>query len=768
MDRICGPIGGDLRTPRCCAARRDQGYVHAKAEMLACRGATAAGIEEALQVYLRLTALLCGGDATEPPIPDMGLPSACPPACPTCGEDPCKCVQKIQIVPIDEATQPDSPAPGPPFAVGSEDPFERLDDCAAVRQLIASIQPIISNVLSVWAGLRDADGGPTYSAALNKISLLGIPIGKLLQDFLRGIYDGLDTAARAWLSTSNTVTGQGTSRHLIEGGLSIINSLNGGALRHVLERWRQINNFQDPHIVPGAAEATSAFLAHEISLDQAICWARANGHKQVPWEAVTRSQRSKLSPGEITQLWRRGKIADEGLSLRLRQIGFTEPQDAADFKLLSEQLPFISDIIRMMVRDSDDPAIVNQFKTDDGFAQKFGGQLKLWADQQGFSEQAMRYIWRAHWSIPAPGQLYEIFHRNRKRGDTIANSPLGRDVETALVQQDILPYWIDRLVGISFAVPGRIDIRRAYEVGVFSDAETLAAYRALGYDDPTTDKLLLFTQRLRQRRWNDDRAAREYGTGLANRAESRADLTGRGCPATVADAALDHNFTRLKFASREACKRSLRRRLLSFEIEAPEAIASLTQLGLDPDQSRVIVDGWVCEREFRGKHLSAQQLCGLADDGLITGTDFFDRLRRAGWDALDARSIVAQCQLKVGRRQAREAETAAKQIQREAERGARLAKGRVGAELKRKKALTKAAIRYARDTGMAVDDAVSVIDAQRVRLRAQFRQLTLDEIIETLVRASEEYTHPGPPSLSELVDDFAAGFLDLGEPALSE
>jgi len=58
---------------------------------------------------------------------------------------------------------------------------------------------------------------------------------------------------------------------------------------------------------------------------------------------------------------------------------------------------------------------------------------------------------------------------------------------------DVLPYWRERLIKLSYVPYTRVDIRRMYQLGILNYDEVVRAYKDLGYDDEKARNLADFT-----------------------------------------------------------------------------------------------------------------------------------------------------------------------------------------------------------------------------------------------------------------------------------
>lgn len=255
--------------------------------------------------------------------------------------------------------------------------------------------------------------------------------------------------------------------------------------------------------------------------------------------------RKKLSPLDLATLRHREKLTPSEYNTRIRQLGYIKPTDADEIYELTNQIPPPSDLIRMMVRDADDPNIAATFGTDSQFAEKYNTQLKKWAKDQGMSDLAMQYLWRSHWSIPSPGQLFTINHRLRHDPQYNADGKLFDKIKAALVQQDILPFWIPYLTATSFKPMTRVDTRRAFNIGALDEPAVLKSYYDQGYSDDNAAALLKFTVKLRDQSAASHKAIKLWVKGAISRAEAEADMLADGLPNPTVQKALktgSHGF----------------------------------------------------------------------------------------------------------------------------------------------------------------------------------------------------------------------------------
>lgn len=398
----------------------------------------------------------------------------------------------------------------------------------------------------------------------------------------------------------------------------------------------------------GANDATQAHLANVIDYGQANTLWGMNGFCQQAFDINLRSQRRKPIPLELAVMRRREIIDQQGYADGMRQLGFLESDVAENLFKITEQVPTLQDIIRLMVRDADDEAgVVKDFDLDAKFGDKYpaGGQLRKWAEFQGVPEQVARYAWRAHWQIPPPTALFEFYHRLRKNPEY---PDMLEDVKKALIQQDILPFWHRHYLAISFRPMGRIDVRRSYNIGALTDDEVKDAYTQLGYSDEVVDSLFKFSKRLRDAGIANSKPVKLWQNGTITRDDAKARLSADGFPDDAIDKALSDSEA--SFASHPLSKSFVRG-----ELRRENYVARLTQLGVSQDGASRIADKL---------SLSIRKSAALGDFavGLVGRAEASSEMTSYGMDTDIAEAILddaeralrqnflAQCQRGIKRR----------------------------------------------------------------------------------------------------------------------
>lgn len=473
-----------------------------------------------------------------------------------------------------------------------------------------------------------------------------------------------------------------------------------------------------PTLIPDASQSVEAWLAGKINKSTLEGWTAANNFCWAQFEKFADATERKLTPEDIAILRRREVLNPTEYRDRIRELGFVNSDRPGEVMRLTEALPGMTDLIHMMVRDVADERLVAKFKLDSQFKDKWKGKLARWGLDQGVSEDVARMNWRAHWIIPAPQQLFEMLHRlrNLPEGD-----PAKIDEETvreALIQQDILPFYIDKFLAISFNPLTRIDVRRAFNIGALKRDEVLASYQKLGYNDANAEVMTDFSERLKNERIFNDRDVRLFKKAIIDETELKERLDEKGFKdkfiKTVifdirSEWALEKGlrkyksdqwdrteteeffdvveldtdaYTRLldeidegrKNESAKVCAAALQKRFLMGEFDADMLAAELGELEIGQRRIKEMVKAAECLLSAQGKQLSLSQLCTEFKNGALQPLGFKDRLLNLGYDEDDAWILVTQCMTVHGQSLAKKAEAFRKDQEREIKREAQLAK----------------------------------------------------------------------------------------------
>jgi len=134
-------------------------------------------------------------------------------------------------------------------------------------------------------------------------------------------------------------------------------------------------------------------------------------------------------------------------------------------KQFTPLIPSLPDLITMLVRE---------VITLDEYIE--------FASWHGESEKWAQRRWETHWRLPAPGMIHDAYHRGIIDEKEWAKYLVWHDYKPE-PRPDIKVSDIDIVAGLRKALIPRVDLRRAWEMGVIDDEELIEGYLKLGYED---------------------------------------------------------------------------------------------------------------------------------------------------------------------------------------------------------------------------------------------------------------------------------------------
>ena len=251
-----------------------------------------------------------------------------------------------------------------------------------------------------------------------------------------------------------------------------------------LTRWGQygLNRLWRNEIVD-ISEAIEAYYRGYITREDLNyeLGSRGLNEKRVDWLIGLRQQ--VFGAVENIILWRRGEITDDDLKDKLLRIGIPDNQRDLWVKF-TETRPSVQDIITFAVREVYTPEIAEKFGQFEGYedvASVAESDLKA----AGILPDTLKKYWGAHWQLPSVQMGYEMLHRGIITQD---------DLMMLLRAADVMPFWRQKLIDISYQPLTRVDVRRMHKLGVIDDAGLIKAYKDIGYNDENAQKLADFTK----------------------------------------------------------------------------------------------------------------------------------------------------------------------------------------------------------------------------------------------------------------------------------
>lgn len=617
-------------------------------------------------------------------------------------------------------TTPEQP-PSYPQPIPGNSPVDGCDNLFRWQQQLTPYPP------NFWAELFKGTADDVGAALFSGSGLVDTA-AKYLLDILAIIPGALLDGVQKYATTVPILNCSGTAQEATAILGRVVTGFVGkwlsGAAEGADTSLMYAQNSLCPFRIPTNEAATAAYLSNSLSLDRLQCIVAANGNRWDSWVSVVDSNRTRWNAAETMMLWRRNFISKDFANDYLRQLGYLSDMEKDGLRELTEQVPPVSDLMSMMMRDVEDTQTINWAESDRIFAQKWKGELQKWGNMQGVPELMAKYLFRAHWVLPSPTQAFEFWRRLRKSGKYGTEVEFRTKIRNLLLQADYHPDWVDAYMDVAFAPLTRVDAGRAFEVGAIDKDKLLEAYTNLGYDDDNAKTLVDFKQKQIAQKWMKSSYVRQYAEGDISESLLRDLLRNTGLPYSIVDQCLVYAKTLLQINRRKVCVKSYKKRFLLGEYDLSSAAAKLSSDGLDAVQVDEITKAWQCEKMQRGKSIPMSTLCGWYERGVIDEVELYTRAKNLGYSEDDAAKLTRDCMTRVGMkldkekvkamamaaRQARQVARAQAQAEKQFEKGIKDldTQSRKAQKIAqdRTKLLIKAAEVYAKKTNTLLPDAV--------------------------------------------------------------
>ena len=278
-------------------------------------------------------------------------------------------------------------------------------------------------------------------------------------------------------------------------GLAAPLGLIHGVVSAVAYFWQSVNIQFVPMQIAASKRANIALALDPISNTEASTavykglWGEADFINNASLAGVSRDKakvalqanRNIISPGQAQQLFLRGEIDEKEHDTILAAYGFSA-EHIREIKALYAIIPSVSDIITMAVKEAFSPDIAKRFGQFDDLPSAFVS----WAKKQGLSEDWASRYWAAHWDLPSPQMGFTMYQRGIIERD---------DLALLLKALDIMPFWREKLIQLSYNPLTRIDIRRMYKMGVIDADQVYKFHLDIGYSPENAKLLTDFTKR---------------------------------------------------------------------------------------------------------------------------------------------------------------------------------------------------------------------------------------------------------------------------------
>jgi hypothetical protein len=397
---------------------------------------------------------------------------------------------------------------------------------------------------------------------------------------------------------------------------STVEGLFGTLLEPVTQRIRS-------WLQPNPLDLSTIITAHFrgiLTKDDVYYWGSLLGYKKELLSLITETYRPLLSPDTYISSWLRGYIDDAILESKLKENGFDEFQISL-VKKLAFYYPPISDLIRFAVREVFSPEIAQKYGQYEDYPPNFDEIVK----KAGLSPEYAKWYWASHWELPSISMGVEMFHRGIITYD---------ELKTLLRTLDIMPYWRDKIIQMTYEVPARVDIRRIYQLGIRNKEWVYQQYKKLGYSDEDAQALTEFAIRGASEEERDLTKAEVisgFKEGLLTEDETKTFLKNMGYD----DSEVNFYITKAKHdLQKETLNDDLEVIKTKFQkgvIDENGVVTELNKLNLTSKQIDYYLTKWQKVKDTKVIYPSKKDLESFYIYGYITLDDYKEGLRNLGY-----------------------------------------------------------------------------------------------------------------------------------------
>jgi len=384
-------------------------------------------------------------------------------------------------------------------------------------------------------------------------------------------------------------------------------------------------NLALPNRLPEPGDLITLFRRGEITAGNLFLGMKAHGFDEEHAGMLIDASTVRPGFGEYLSLYRRGEVTRNELNLKAQEVGIDV--DTVDtFIKSSEYIPSAQDAIRFAVREvySDSAQQLGLFSDYPG--EKF----TLAAEANGMSEETAKLFWAAHWDLPSPTQVFEMLHRRLITPE---------QVDDYLKAADYAPPWRELMKNISYNTLTRVDVRRAYSLGILTADDVYNAYRDGGYDDKNATILRDFviqdvsdennglTKSLITSSYKKSLIDRETALGMYNRLD---------IPTNNATLLLDLADYELKLELLESAESSLTEKYLEGSMTIEDVRDAVRMYDVSENYVTKLLNNLSLQKFKNSKKPTVADLKRWLQHNLISEELFINKLIRYGYSKEDA------------------------------------------------------------------------------------------------------------------------------------
>lgn len=339
---------------------------------------------------------------------------------------------------------------------------------------------------------------------------------------------------------------------------------------------------------------------------------------------------ARLDPQSVITAWRRDKATYEKYFDDLRDQGWTDERIKA-LQFITEVIPNAADIVRFALREVYSPEIAEKY----GQFEDIPEAAYPDAEKAGLSKDMFNKYWAAHWSLPSASDGFELLHRGILTED---------ELKGLLKANDIMPYWRDQLIKLSWNIPTRIDVRRFWDMRTIDETRLREIYQGLGYHGRDLDDYVLWTKI-----YTDfpDLLAR-YKNGWITLDQVKSELVAMGMSAARADTMIEEKIKKAApervAAEKDLSKTDIINGVKKDVITRVQGAELLQDIGYSSDEALYLLDVNIPVDETvsatTARELTKSDVLAGLKAGVITEEDAINKLLELRYTQADAEFLL--------------------------------------------------------------------------------------------------------------------------------
>lgn len=385
----------------------------------------------------------------------------------------------------------------------------------------------------------------------------------------------LPPAVKEILDEAKSPTGEAAVLALSSMGARVGGAVTSTMMETLLRPWRYLVNRKNQTEIYGVDMALASWLRGNIPDESLKFILESNGFNEW-YQTELKKLLHVILPSDIAlEAWLRDKAKYQPFVDNLPKLGL----DAPTIELLTElayKIPGVGDVIRYSVKEAYSPEIYKAFGQDTEFP-----TLALEdAEKAGVRQDHLLKEWIAHWDLPGVTQGYDMFHRG-----IITMEQL----KLLLKARDIMPFWRDKLIGLSWDLPNRIELRMMARYGLIDKPQLMEILEKIGVDPQY--RSLIADMNLSVGLLTDLRT--RYANGYITAEGVKTELTGAGLATTIVERLYQY-IVKVEKPARVAAEKDLTKAEIIKGVKLgiitwEEGVAQLEQMGYDESEAMYIL-----------------------------------------------------------------------------------------------------------------------------------------------------------------------------------